>query len=257
MYEATLVSEAGLTPGEAKTYLALLELGTATAGPIIEKSGVARSFIYNILNALIEKGLASYVLKDKTRHYQAAEPSRIIDYIQKRKQQLEKNQEKMLAVLQKLLLLQASAPTTAVSVFEGFKGIQTCFERYQQKLKPGDEYLCLGIYPVQEEKYHQYWKKHHQQRHKEKITCRMLFNNGTDDKTIQNRNSSPGSQARIMPNKLKTPGWFFIYADVVCIFLQSNEQIAIEIINQEIANTFKQYFEEFWSKTRPYNPTKN
>jgi predicted transcriptional regulator len=252
MYEAELISEADLTPGEAKTYLALLELGSTTAGPIIEKSGVARSFIYNILNSLIEKGLVSYVLKDGTRIYQAAEPSRIVDYMQTRKEQLEKNQEKIQALLPKLMLLQSSAPTTAVSVFAGFKGIQTCFERYQLKLKKGDEYLCYGAYPIQEEKYHTYWKKHHKERIKEGITCRMLFNQGTARSIMLNRNSYKGCDTRYMPTALKTPAWFYIYADVVGIFLQSRSPVAIEIVNEEIATTFRQYFEEFWSASKPF-----
>ncbi|MBS3167698.1 hypothetical protein J4216_01085 [Candidatus Woesearchaeota archaeon] len=41
-----ILREAGLTEGEIKVYLALLELGTSTSGPIVEKSGVARSIIF-------------------------------------------------------------------------------------------------------------------------------------------------------------------------------------------------------------------
>ena len=35
------LKEAGLTDGEIKVYLALLELGSSTTGPVIEKSGIA------------------------------------------------------------------------------------------------------------------------------------------------------------------------------------------------------------------------
>ena len=67
LMDTTSLREAGLTDGEIKVYLALLELGAATTGPIIEKSGIARSIIYQILDKLMQKGLVSMVMKDKTK----------------------------------------------------------------------------------------------------------------------------------------------------------------------------------------------
>ena len=81
-----ILKDAGLTEGEIKVYLALLELGDTTTGPLVDKSGVARSIVYQILERLIEKGLASYIVKDKTKYYQAADPNKLLDYAQKRKE---------------------------------------------------------------------------------------------------------------------------------------------------------------------------
>ena len=44
-----LLEEIGLTKSEIKVYLALLELGSATSGPIVDKSGASSSKIYEIL----------------------------------------------------------------------------------------------------------------------------------------------------------------------------------------------------------------
>ena len=60
----------GLTEGESKVYLALTELGSSTVGPIVKKSGVAYSNIYDILHRLIEKGIVSFIIKNKTRYFQ-------------------------------------------------------------------------------------------------------------------------------------------------------------------------------------------
>jgi len=49
------LKEAGLTEGEIRVYLALLELGLSTSGPILEKSGITKSIIYRILDKLIKK----------------------------------------------------------------------------------------------------------------------------------------------------------------------------------------------------------
>jgi len=49
----------GLNKKQAKVYLAVLELGSATVNIISNKSGIARSSCYDILNSLIKKGIAS------------------------------------------------------------------------------------------------------------------------------------------------------------------------------------------------------
>ena len=55
-----------------------------------------------------------------------------------------------------------------------------------------------------------------------------------------------------MPLPVKTPAWIMGYKDVTVIGLQSNDGMAIEIINQEIADSFKAYFEEFWKRSTPF-----
>ncbi|MBI2665760.1 hypothetical protein HYX12_04015 [Candidatus Woesearchaeota archaeon] len=44
-----LLRNIGLTDSEIKVYLALLELGSSTKGPIVDKSRVASSKIYELL----------------------------------------------------------------------------------------------------------------------------------------------------------------------------------------------------------------
>ena len=44
MMDTKILEDLGFTNAEIKVYLALLELGSATAGPIIEKSGLLETF---------------------------------------------------------------------------------------------------------------------------------------------------------------------------------------------------------------------
>ena len=50
-----ILEDIGLTQGEIRVYLALLELHTSTAGPIIEKAGLPSSVVYLALNKLLKK----------------------------------------------------------------------------------------------------------------------------------------------------------------------------------------------------------
>lgn len=245
--------EAGLTDGEIKVYLAMVELGLSTTGPIIKKSGIARSIIYEILEKLMQKGLISYIIKEKRHHYQVAEPQKLLDYIDEREKRLRENRARVESILPQLLVMKAEAKESEAQIYEGFKGIQTVHERTYLKLKKGEGYYNLGISAFQDEKYHRYWQKDHVRRAKAGIRCRLLFNQGTDPKVLKNRNSYRYCDARCMPTAIKTPAWIMGYKDVTVIGLQSRKGLAVEIINQEIADSFKQYFEEFWKQTKRFS----
>lgn len=255
--DTSLITEAGLTEGEAKVYLALLKLGSSTTGPIVKESGVANSIVYRLLDSLIEKGLASYVVREKTKYFQAAEPDRLLDYIEERKKQLDENKEKIKKLLPQLKPL-AKPVESRVELFEGFKGFITAWEYQYTKLKAGDEYHSWGVYPVQEERFHMYWQRDHLRRVKKGIKSKILFNQGTDPEILKNRNSYKDCDARYMPTDIKTPAWFICYKDVTGIFLQTQERIqtkkplAMLIINQDIADTFNAYFEDFWNRSKPF-----
>ena len=242
--------ESGLTEGEVKVYTALLKIGPSTSGPIIQESRISRSIIYNILEKLIEKGLVSYVFKDKTKYFQAGDPELLKEYIEERINSLNKNKLDMNSVIPYLLSLKNSANKTMVQVYEGMKGMQMTHEHSYQKLKKGDEYYYLGIFSFQEEKYHLYWQRDHLRRVKAGINCRLLFNYDTDLKVLHNRNSYKGCDARYMPPNIKTPAWIGGYKDTTVICLQADKTIAIEIVNQGIADSFKAYFEAFWALSK-------
>ncbi len=253
--DLSAIKEAGLTEGEAKVYLSLLELGPSTTGPIIQKSGVAKSIIYQLLEKLLQKGLASYLTKDKTKYFQAAEPNKILDYIEERERQLQENKKKVEEILPKLILKQKEAKPSEAKVFEGFRGMITVHEHTYQKLKRGEEYFFLGIPPEQPKHFHAYWQRDHIKRAKMGIKCKLLFHPNTDKNILKNRNSYKFCDARYLPIKIDTPAWFMGYKDVAVIGFPSSKPITLEINNKEIADSFKAYFNEFWKKTKPFKET--
>jgi sugar-specific transcriptional regulator TrmB len=131
----TALKEAGLTEGEIKVYLALLEIGSATSGKIVEKSGVARSIIYQLLEKLAQKGLVSHITKSKTKHYEAAPPQKILEYIEHRREEFEQNKAEVEALLPELLLKQQLSEQNEANFYQGYKGINTAHEKLYKKAK--------------------------------------------------------------------------------------------------------------------------
>jgi len=120
------------------------------------------------------------------------------------------------------------------------------------KLKNGDTQYYLGVPAYQPEEQHSYWQKDHRRRIRLGIKLQTLFNRNTDPKILENRNSFKGCDARYMPTGIKTPATFLTYKDTTTIILQHNDPIAVEIVNQDIADSFKAYFDEFWKKSERF-----
>ena len=87
--DTKVLENIGLTEGEIKVYLALIKLGPSTSGPITDSSGVSRSKVYNILERLMQKALVSFIIKQKTRYYQAEDPTKIRSYLNKKQHEFE------------------------------------------------------------------------------------------------------------------------------------------------------------------------
>lgn len=251
--ELRILEKLGLTPGEIKAYLALLKAGPGSSGAIAKNSGVSRSKVYLIMDKLEKKGLASHVDRSGVRYFQAVEPSKIKDYLRERQAELEMLGKEFEGLLPSLEAYHRRAEEThSITVYQGMKGLMVAHEHTYLKLERGEEYCILGIPPFPAWSHIRYWQKDHQRRAAAGIKCRLLFNRGTDRKTLRDRNGSPLCDARYMPMDIDSPAYFTIYKDTVLITIASNEPISIEIVSREIAGAFKAYFEEFWGRTKPF-----
>src|SRR3989344_4035228 len=234
------LKKAGLTEGEIKVYFTLLEIGLSSIGPILDKSRVTKSIIYRILERLIEKGLVSHIIKEKTKYFQAAQPDKLLDYVDEIKIDLDQNKEKIAALIPQLLLRQKSSKKSEATIYEGFRGIMSVHDKRFEKLKEGDEYFFFGLPAKQPEYYHSYWQKDHKKREKLGIKCRMLYNKKVDSSVLKNRNSFKLCDARRMPIDVNTPALVLGYRDVTVIGLPLiDNAFAFEIINQEVADSFR------------------
>ena len=84
----------------------------------MKKTGLHRVLIYDALESLIKKGLASYVIKENIKYFQAADPQRLLNFI-------EEKQEQAKSIIPELALLQTqSHKKQTVSIYEGIKGLK-------------------------------------------------------------------------------------------------------------------------------------
>jgi len=247
--DTKILEEVGLTPGEIKTYLALLKIGLSSTGPIAKESQVSRSKLYSILDKLEKKGMSSHVVKKGVIYFQAAEPVRIKEYLSKKEQKIKQLGKEFDKFLPQLTSFEKESKQK-VSLYQGLKGLITVHEYMYLKLKKGGTYYSIGIPSTQPEPHHLFWKRDHIRRSQAGIKAKLLFNKDVKRSVLNNRNTYKGCEARYIPLDLKTPSYFEMYADTVMIVIPSKDPITIEIVSKEISKSFMVYFNEFWRASK-------
>lgn len=128
-----IITQAGLNEREAQAYLALLELGEATISQISHRSGIERTYCYDIVEALVKKNLASAVPKNGRRRYQAANPETLARLLE----------DRLAAVRAGLSQLEAHHNLgDKRPVVEFYEGKVAVFDLYQE-LMDTDEYAAI------------------------------------------------------------------------------------------------------------------
>lgn len=229
-----------LTDGETKVYLALLQIGSSTVGPIVEKSKVAYSNIYEILNRLIEKGLVSFVIKSKTKYFQASPPNNLIDFINKREKNLEENKKDINKIIPKLIDIQKQVgEKLEAEIFLGIRGLNSAYEKLFGEYKKKQEYLWF--YTHDEE------------------TVELTDNFYAElYKKFKFMGKGIASKRYKIPKYLKTKGNEYkfvdfpipsnidIYEDVVLLISWKPQPICFYINSKDITEKMRTYFYSVW-----------
>lgn len=242
-----LLEEIGLTQGETKVYLALIALGTTKTGALAKKAEVSSSKVYKILDRLIQKGLVGHVLKGKIKFFQALEPKRVVDYLEKKEQEIKEKKDLMQKILPQLELeRKLSGKKTQAVIYEGFKAIKNFYLNILNELSPGETYHVLGAAYGEPEKpgVKEFFQNYHTQRAKKKIRVKMLANHDTKGSLVSATNIN--SEIRFLPQYLITNMTILFYHNKAFIFFLTEEPIGFLMENEEAVKSFQKYFDTFW-----------
>ena len=243
------LEELGFTKGEAKVYLALLELGSTTLGPIVKSSGISRSKVYDILERLAQKGVVSKIQKKEGLTFQALPPEALLGYLATKKKVLEQEEKRLKAALPLLQKL-APKPKVEVMVYEGFDGFKALIDRATSELEKGDVYEAMGISKTTEAMRY-YAKRIHEIQTKKRYIVRSIFDELGAFKIAER--ITPLHEIRILPPGWHTPALFTAYKDTATIQFGKGENIVcIAVRNEDIATSFKTAFKAMWKISKPF-----
>lgn len=245
--DTKILEEIGLTNSEIQVYLALLELGSSSTGKIVDKSKVASSKIYEILDKLMQKGLASFIIKNGVKYFEAAPPERIMDYMKEKEEKFKDQKTALGKMLPQLELRQKmSRHKTEATIFKGLKGCETAFKHMINSMQKDDEWIGF-IVSSENENYFNLLTKLHRHRAENGLSSRIIFNEKSREQG-KKRESIPKTTIKYMPDDLELPAVVNVAGDIALLSVIGEEITVFMIENKEVANSFRSQFERLWNQ---------
>jgi sugar-specific transcriptional regulator TrmB len=236
--DTKVLENLGLSSIEARVYLALLELGSAVANKIAEKSGIHRRTVYDSLETLIEKGLVSFVIEANKKYYQVEDPKVLLDLAIERKNEIN-------SILPALLDKQRlSKNRSEVNVYRGKKGLKNVFE---DMFKTSKEIYLFGSGGKFNEVFGEIYSEQFVLKLKEnKIKLKAIFS----EKAKDNLQKSPQIEARFIKEEFMLPSSISIYGDKVLNLIFLEQPIGVLVKSKEMSVAYLKYFELLWKLSK-------
>jgi sugar-specific transcriptional regulator TrmB len=239
----------GLTKNESRVYLALLQLGTSKTGEILKEAGLTSGKIYEILEGLKRKGLVSESHINGIKHFTAAPPVQLVNYLERKKESLARDEADTLILLPQLEKLRAlKIAELRATVYSGLHGIKTAADESLAAMKLGEEIVTMGATSLKDTKYNQFWLRWQVQRVKRRITQRVIFSERSKyfEEFKQKRHTNVRVLTAITPVAVEVFG-----TDRTLILNYTEPSSAILIYDKNTATSFRHFFEQLWKIAKP------
>ena len=235
----------GLTKNETDVYLCLLQLEEALAGEIAKKTGISRTYIYDTVEKLIQKGLVSYVIRNGKRYYRAASPKKIIDYL--------KDQEAKINIIlpQLLALHKPLTKKPIIEVYDGPEGMKNIYT-IMFRTKPKNWCLLGSSGKAEEVVGHDFLDIMESRRSKLGINFKCLMNpTRKARKRGKELSKFPLTEVRYLIQEYVSPVSTYLFGDYTSLMLWMKEKpLAVLIHDKDITNSFKEHFKLLWKLSK-------
>jgi len=203
-----------------------------------------RVLIYDALDALIKKGLATFVIKENRKYFQATEPEKLLDFI-KEKQEIA---ESLLPELD--LIREKSKLEQQVAIYYGVKGLKTAFNNMLKEISPNGTYHCFASGFMERtsglgKKYNDEFQK---RKRKEKIKAFVIYYGDANEQ----KDIIENAYGAIRHSPINYfPTTTYIYKDnILIITCTANPPFAVLITNKQTAESYRKLFSDYWKKAR-------
>ncbi len=242
---AEVLRKIGLTENEIKIYIDLLKSGSSTSYEISKRTGIYRVHVYDKVEQLMNKGLVTHVYKGAKKYFQATPPSKIKQYLEDKKKELEIQESAVNVILPELEAM-ANLPKedTFVEVFKGVEGLKYFLKDI---IKTKKDVIITGI---DDKKYQdalpifmkQYFRDLRNNNIKERVITLKKLGVFLFDKALART-----TNYRFLETTQFNPTNTFVYGNKIVIVTWGSPVTAVMIKNKEVAETYRNHFEYLWS----------
>jgi sugar-specific transcriptional regulator TrmB len=234
MYEAEL-KELGLTDNEIKIYLTLLKHGILNPTKLAEKTGLHRSYIYDTLERLLERGVINTILVDKKKNYQAVDPKALREIFELKLKKLD-------SILPQLSgLFNSTKDDTRVELHKGKRVYRTLIKDLVANIKKNDIIYLMGIDETMMDTVEPIYLKQY---------FNIIKSKNVKEKIIISKGKKKSRQKHLeykeINPKYLDETTIVIHRNKVYIFVWGTPYHLITIESPKVANTYRKQFELMW-----------
>jgi len=237
-----ILRKLGLSEGERRVYLTLLEEGKSPINKLHEKTGIERRNIYDILNKLIEKGIISYTKENKKRFFQSSHPNKILNYLEEQKAKIEETKKELRPLIPELIeKFSEKKQSVDAEIFRGEEGIKAVWEDMLNY--PNVYWIGSGRYiPKQQPLFFTHWNNR-------RIKLKVVWWNLMRIEMKKEVKQMPYEHIKFLPKEFSgSPTVVGIYGNKIVNFLFGENLFAFVIESKELSENYKRYHKYLWEK---------
>jgi hypothetical protein len=250
----------GLGPEVADMYVALHTYGPQTISQLARRSGVERTRIYRLMDEIGRIGLFEIETRDSRSVLKAAPITNVQLLLTKKEEDLKAMRTQLKGIRELLGSTGISSPLTRVQFYSGADGVRRMF---WNQTRPNTENLAILYENMQNRTNGTFFERWVEQCNKRGVAFRGIIS----DNFIQtqqewyaghaNERLANWSARYVSPAAFPITHSSVVYDNVVAYFnWKGGEIFGIEIYNQQIADTQRQFFEIIWASAQPVDDLK-
>ena len=234
------LQQLGLDEKEAAAYIALLELGQGTLADLARKAKIKRTTLYDIVNSLKGKGLASTIRSGGRLLYSAEDPRTL-------QNRLEEQRSALLSMLPELLSVANALPRKPkVRYYEGVEGIK---EVYRDILRYPEQKMYAWVSDSMISKFDGKFIAEYYipKRLENKIWAEVIASDTATGQQFQNKDRDALRVTKLL-NAVTSPLSIEIglYGKDRIGFMSIDDELGLIVESKPIADTLKSIFKQQW-----------
>ncbi len=242
-YIEKLLADIGLSDKEVEIYLSLLTLGSAGVSEITQQAGVNRTSGYNILSALVEKGIISVSGKKPKQQYTAEDPMTLVGYLGKVINEREDLLVRTKAMVGELQMIHNKENRPRVTFYEGTEGLRNV---YENTLTSTETIRGFANVDQMHKGLPGYFPEYYKRRAEANINIRAILSGNQEgiDRAEKDR-LEKRKTVFVDPQKYNFVPEIDVYDNKIMI-ASWKEQLGIIIESEEIADAMKKIYDLAW-----------
>ncbi len=224
----------GLTRNESKVYLELLKREEIGANQISKNLGMDRTLVYTVLNHLIEKGQANYIIRDGKKLFSNSNVDNLLSQTKSREMAI----VELIASLKKLE--KKESLDTKVEIYEGKEGLRSIM-RLMMKYKDLCSFGATGRaydYLYESEALAKEWIK-------SKGNVKLITNS-----KYKGHDMTKIKYIKTKYLDIESESTTSIFGDYIAIHISIEKPLIILIKNKYISQSYKNHFEVLWKSAK-------